>query len=697
MLLVHDHDTYLQAMEFINGNGMLAFDTETDGLNVRKSKVIGFGLSNGLDGVYIIIHQYNVATQKLERSDISLELVKHLLQVLLQKKLIMFNASFDINMTLYNFGIDLLPALHADAMLMKHTCDEEFPFGLKEIATKLWGADVKQEKEEMAASIKANGGKATEYFKASTATISKYCIQDCNLTFRIYNHYSKELRRQKLEDFYYTAEVLPLYKEVTIPLERQGVRLDLPLMKQAQADITAEILKTEQQIQAAIAPHLDLFTEWFLNKDYPLQTPKGKQPVWAKKHSTQYDAWQADYPDSYMFNLQSKYHLKKLFFDTLKLEPLSTTPTGMPQVDEEFLEHIAPQFDWVPKLIVYNKLNKIKSTYIDRFLQEAEGDRFYPSFMQHRTVSGRYGGDLQQLPRPLESSGETDVVARYTNLIRRFIIADEGCKLVGADYESLEPKVFCHASSDPALQSIFTSGLDFYSEVALRTENLQGVSSDKKAPNYLGKVNKPARQKAKAYALGIAYGMTGYKLQFEIGIDQAGADELVFKYLAAFPSLARFMASSQDEARIFGYVKSEAGRVRHMPRCKELFIQYGARLADSLHLWKSLRDDTARYAAAKADRKTYINLLNNAINFKIQSLAASIVNRAAIQINRAINAKGLKARLCMQVHDELVANVPDSELAEVCAIMKHEMESVFKLSVPLVAEPQIGTNYSETK
>lgn len=697
-MVVKSLSQFNQAMDFIAGADMLAYDTETTGLNPRKDKIMGFGVSNALDGFYVSVREYNAATGQVEQS-LDPVLVKTLLTALSSKQLLMFNASFDARFTKYDLGIDLLPALHTDVLLLKHTCDEDFPLDLKGIGKKLYGIEATEEKAALKAELKASNAGATQYYKATTETLAKYCIQDCVLTYKIHNHYSKDLRRQGLERFYYNDEVLPLYKSVTIPMEEAGVRMDRAAMETALQDINTVIQLLERDVQLRIAPYLDeVFVPWLLNKDYPMQTYTGKIPAWRRKGLTQREAWSKDNPGAYMFNLQSKHHLKKLFFDTLECEPLSRTPTGLPQVDENFLESVKDELTWVQNLIEYNKLNKIKSTYIERFLNELEdGDRFYPAFQQHRTVSGRYSGDLQQLPRPLEPGQASEAVVYFTSLIRSFVLPDSKCKLMSADYEQLEPSIFAHTSGDPALQRIFNEGLDFYSEVAIRTEHLINVSSDKKAPNYLGKLNKTKRQQAKSYALGIAYGMTGYKLQFELNIPQEQADELVQDYLRAFPGLAAWMAASQDEVCLSGSVRSQAGRIRHMSRAKELFQKYGIRVKDALQTWKDYHHDSAVYADAKAARREFINYLNNAINFQVQSLAASIVNRASIAIAKELQQRALKARIVCQVHDEIVLNVPESECDIVGQLVQNTMQTIVKLSVPLRTVPQFGANYKECK
>lgn len=498
------------------------------------------------------------------------------------------------------------------------------------------------------------------------------------------------------------GEVMELLKYVTIPMMEKGVRLDMDKLVRSKADIQADIVRLQADIKYSLQDIIrGQFNVWFMNKEYPYKAT-GKIAKLMKKgpmtleQAQQYLFWE-DYPEAGWlgaFNLQSKHHLKKLFFEYLKEEPLSRTPTGLPQVDDEFIQSVHDKYEWCKNLTKYNKLCKLKSAYIDRFIEESEDGRLYPSFMQHRTVSGRYGSDIQQMPRPVEPGGPTDIVARYTNLVREFILPDEDCVLISADYEQLEPTVFAHVSGDASLSSIFHAGKDFYSEVAIKTERLAGASSDKTADNYLAKTNKEKRQRAKSYALGIAYGMTGYKLQFEIGVSQEEAEQLVKDYLTAFPDLARWMNESKDKARSAGYIKSQAGRMRRLRALPQLFANYGARITDSLRLWKDFHDMPEVYQRAREDYKTYKNLQNNAINFQIQSLAASIINRAAIKLARLF---GLVPS--MQIHDELVYNIEDKEGVKTCTVdkLKNTMQNVVSLSVPLRTEPKIGKNFRECK
>ena len=691
-MIISNLEELATAMQMVQTAELLAYDTETTSLNVRKCQVIGLSVSNGLDAFYLPILTWDGTALRSTGLD-----PKPMLTLLASKKLVMWNAAYDVQVTQNNLGVDLLPALHADALLMKHTCDEEFPFGLKEVAAKIFGTEVKSEKEELKTVLKEAGAKAGEFYKAPVSVLGRYACQDALLTMRLFNHYNRELRRLGLEEFYFEREVLPLYKEVTIPMVKRGIAVNVPLLQQAAAEVDANLAMLEQKIQEAITPNLAIFKSWFLNKDYPLRTTTGLLPKWAKEGLTQEQAWRRDQPTGYMFNLHSKFHLKKLFFDTLGLEPLSKTPTGMPQVDDEFISSLHEQYPWTKLLTDYNKLTKISGTYINRLLEEQEDGRFYPEWKQHGTVSGRFSGDMQQLPRPIDAGAASELIIKHNNRIREFIIADSGALLCSADYEQLEPTIFSHCSNDALLQQVFKSGADFYSTVAIATEGLTGVSADKAAPNYLGKVNKAARQKAKAYALGIAYGMTDYKLQFEIGVSKDEATTLVNRYLSAYPDLANWMAASKSMATTQGYVATQSGRRRNLKQAVALANKYGPSLADSLELWKRYNGVPSVYSQAKADRKTYINLLNNAINFQVQGLAASIVNRAAIAIARKLKTEGHKSYIVAQIHDEIVLNVPKNEIEPVGALVQSIMQNIVELSVPLRTVPQFGACFKDCK
>lgn len=726
-------------LDFLNKHTTFVVDIETTGLNTRRDEILGVGISCGNEAFYLV-HQEWSHGELVKR--LSSPIVSSLLSLLKTKKIITFNGAFDLPFITNYFGVNLLDNLYLEGMLLAHTCDEnKFNYGLKELSKELLGDEVAKEQTDMLESIKANGGTAKEYYKADGDLLAKYCMQDCMLTERVVNHFLPQLNKQGLDAFFFDDEVMPLYREVTIPMEQDGIKLDMPLLTQTHQEIVAEMSNLERRIQNLIRPYLAKFEDWFYNKDYPvsrtgewaqgiaeyaaLELPKtatGKFQLTTKNLKSLPDSlWKlvllkeayvpteavrpiqkllyAKLGQPYAFNIQSKHHLKKLFFDTLGLEPLSKTPTGQPQVDSDFFDRYSEnaKYSFIGLIREYNSLLKIRGTYIERFLEDQEDGRFYPKYFQHRTVSGRHSGDFQQLPRPLEDGPES--VKKYTNRIRMFFIADDACNLVGADYESLEPHVFAHVSGDERLREIFRKGHDFYSTIAIDTERLEGVSADKAAPNYLGKVSKAARQRAKAYALGIPYGLTGYKLQFEISCTQEQGDLLVSKYLQAYPELAAWMRRSEDACLQYGRVRTESGRIRRFPLAPIIVRKYKSKehLLNPLQLWEEYHENPKQYEAAKKDRSLVKNYLNNAKNVQIQGLAASIVARSAIALARRIKAENLNAKIVAAIHDELVVSVSEQDTKKLVDIMQPIMETTYKLSLPLRAEPQVAKRYGETK
>lgn len=709
-----------KALKAISNSEIIAFDVETDGLNVRKNKCIGLGIACSEDSGFYFHEE---------------DQIKLIANALSGKKLIAWNAYFDLEIIRNNYNIDLWDFLHADTLCLKHTVDEEPPFGLKEVATEVFGIDSTVEQKELKESIKKNGGSPKEFFKADLEVIAKYCIQDCKLTLKLFNYYSKTLKEDNLEDFFYKDEVMPLYKEVTRFMQSNGIPVDIEKTKILQEKIEQDINHLANEIYNHIKPHLKSYEQWYINKHYPhkptgnfaqgcieisgIPTTKTK----LGKHSTaraklepykknpwiayllglrQLSLQQVELIQKmllkkdnieHIFNLNSKSDLKKLFFEILGEKPLSLTKLGNPQVNDEFIEKMAKKHQWCRILSDYNKLNKLKSSYIDRILEKHEDGIFYPQFRQHRTVSGRYGSDLQQLPRLAEDGDFSPIVLGYRNQIRSLFVAGPSHKFIDADYESLEPHIFAHISNEDKIKDIFKLGNDFYSTIAIEVENIENVSANKKDGNFLGKVNKKLRQAAKAYALGIPYGMESYALSLTLKIEQNKAEMLIENYLKSFPNLKKWMKETDKRLIDEGYVSSEAKRIRRFKSAKSIIEKFGVSLLDSLELWKQYANDPALYEEMKKKRIIVKNALNNAKNFQIQSLGASITNRACIAIAKKLPQS---AYICAQIHDQIVVRCKEEDADIVKNIVQQCMENTYKISIPLKAPAEIGDNLAES-
>jgi DNA polymerase-1 len=398
----------------------------------------------------------------------------------------------------------------------------------------------------------------------------------------------------------------------------------------------------------------------------------------------------------YLINIQSKTQLADLVFNFMGVEPLTKTAKGSPQFNEDFVESISKDHPWAEKLRVYNKLNKIKSSYYDRFLENHEKGVYYPTFKQHGTTSGRYSSDFQQLPRPKdEDSVEHELVKKYNDSIRELVIPPPGYKFIDDDYESLEPRCFADDAGDEALINIFTKNLDMYSVVAIMAEDISDASADKKAENFLKKKYPQKRQNAKAYALGIRYGMKEFKLAKSLDISEDKAAEIIANYFKAFPGLKAKMDKYLKEVKTTGKVTSKFGRVRHLPRAKEIYQKFGDGILDFRNLKKISMKTGVAMDELKLIRKEYNNLLNNALNFPIQSAATSIVNRAAIAMTKQFMENNIDAWVSLQIHDQLVATCRKELCEDGKVIVQYAMEETNKLAMPLIAKPEVANNLRE--
>jgi DNA polymerase I-like protein with 3'-5' exonuclease and polymerase domains len=756
-------------IEHIQQSPIISYDTETDSLNPRKGSIVGWSVS-GDEGIgfYLPTQKWNAQTEQLEECIIggkgAHDITKKLLPMLKGKKLVMHNASFDCRYTKNYYGVDLLEDLWVDTALLVHTVQEEGAgmgvFGLKPLAISIQehiGLDVEEaankEQVELKESIKANGGSITkdnfEIYKADMEILSKYAAADTDLTLRVCNHFLKVLKEEGLEKFFFEEEVMPLYKEVTVPMEELGVALDLPLLEKTRDEIIKDLEENKNIVIKSILAIAEA-KEWVVDTALNTYKPSHKGS-WAQNlimlHSlplprsdksgkyslTKKDIeklddcnikqflltgdlslldemevvrismamWKEENEGEYL-NIQSKKHLGEIAFKYMGIKPLTQTKKGQDQFDMDMLEELAKTYEWANNLRIYNKLVKIKSTYIDRFLDGQEDGRYYFYYKQNGTVSGRYGSDAQQLPKPKEEGEDAPIIVRYTNIVREFLIAGQGRKLIDNDYTSLEPHCFASVSGDKGLQDIFNNGWDFYSTVAIKTEKLDqntlkypnGVSPDTKSPIFLKKLDPVKRQQAKSYSLGVAYGMSGYALAMTLGISAKEGDKLVEGYLSGFPQLREWMIASRNQAKTHGFVTNKVGRIRHLPKVKQIFEKFGDQVLD----WRFRKDLESRYGKDPVNRMymDYRNGINNCLNFQLQSLAAAVVNRAAIQINRKAKELGVDARVQAQIHDQLIINVREDQAEMFMPYVQELMELTTQLpGVTLKAPPQIANNFAE--
>ncbi len=349
------------------------------------------------------------------------------------------------------------------------------------------------------------------------------------------------------------------------------------------------------------------------------------------------------------FNVGSPKQIGEILFDQMGLQGGTKTKTGQWSTDVDVLEKLAAQgHEIVRKILDWRGLAKLKSTYTDALQEQinpATG-RVHTSFSMAGTSTGRLASsdpNLQNIPIRTEEGRK----------IREAFIAEDGHVLLSVDYSQVELRLAAEMANVAALKQAFRDNVDIH---ALTASQVFGVPLDQ--------VTGDIRRQAKAVNFGIIYGISGWGLAAQLGITPGEASAFIKKYLSTFSEIQDYMERTKEEARTHGYVKTLLGRKCYIP---------------------NINASNAGWRAG-AERQ--------AINAPLQGTAADIMKRAMIKIPPALQVAGLKARMLLQVHDELIFEVPEEELALTTPLIKSIMENVVKLDVPLVAEAGSGKSWA---
>ncbi len=348
------------------------------------------------------------------------------------------------------------------------------------------------------------------------------------------------------------------------------------------------------------------------------------------------------------FNLSSPKQLGFVLFEKLGLPRLKRTKTGY-STDAEVLEALAPHHEVVAKILAYRELHKLLSTYVEVLpkLVDPRTGRVHTTFNQTGTATGRLSSqdpNLQNIPVRTEEGRK----------IRRAFIAEPGNLLLSADYNQIELRILAHVSGDPALQAVFRSGRDIHAEVA---SEVFGLPPDRLTPEH--------RRVAKVINYGIVYGISPYGLAQRIGTSPGEAERYIQRYFQTFPGVKAYLERTVAEARRKGYVTTLLGRRRYLP---------------DLHS----RNRTVREAAERA-----------ALNTPIQGSQADLIKLAMIRIHREVLPDFPRSRMILQVHDELVFEVPGDQVGSLAGAVAEAMRGVMTLDVPVEVEVKAGPNWRD--
>lgn len=706
LIIIKTNEQFNELRKYLLDKDFVSFDTETDGIG-RESRIIGFSVCAEADdesatGYYVILSYWDVPTQTMVELETK-QNAREFMLILQTKKLIMHNAVFDCAMVENNFQVSLMPSVHTDTMILGHLLNENRSNGLKELGVALFGADARQEQMEMKESVHKNGGKLTkdqyELYKADADLIGRYGAKDAILTYRLFWLFTEQLYDQGLDKFFYEDESMPLLRGATYDLNTTGLRVDPDKLQRLKNELEAEIIEQRAFINKEI---------WEYVKDkYPGTKPRNT------------------------FNIRAPQQLAWLLFDKIGLEfhtltdsgkdlckaldmrpPYSkaakrafiamckqnhgrvyeegkwnwkTKKMGRPKrisdpwkymsAGKKTMKLLAEKYKWVEVYLAYAKNVKLLSTYVVGIQTRMQYNVIRPSFLQHGTTSGRYSSrnpNFQNLPRD-------------DKRVKSCIVARPNKVFVGADYSQLEPRVFASFSGDKRLLECFANGDDFYSVIGVEVFEKHGCSLKKDEKNSFAKLYPKLRDAAKVVALSATYGTTAPKMAPDLGKTTEEAQEIIDNYFHRFPQVRELMLESHAQAKKEGKVENLFGRVRRIPEAQKIPKLFGD--ADHSEIPYEFR-----------------NVLNLSVNHRIQSTGASIMNRAAISCKKTFDElietdiRWKEAKVVMQVHDELILEVPAELGEQAVLILKDAMENTVTLpGVALIAEPKIATNLADLK
>jgi DNA polymerase I len=349
------------------------------------------------------------------------------------------------------------------------------------------------------------------------------------------------------------------------------------------------------------------------------------------------------------FNLASPKQLCDVLFNRLQLKPIKKTPSGAPSVDEEVLEKLAQDHPICAALLEHRSVAKLKSTYTDKLprMVHPKTGRVHTNYAQAVAVTGRLSStdpNLQNIP----------VRTAEGRRIREAFIAPPGSKIVSADYSQIELRIMAHLSGDAGLVEAFSRGEDVHRHTASEVFDTPP-----------GDVTSEQRRYAKVINFGLIYGMSAFGLAQNLAIERSAAASYMDKYFARYPGVAQYMERTRNEARELGYVETVFGRRLWLPDIRSSNMQ-------------------RRQGAER-----------QAINAPMQGTAADLIKLAMIAVQDWIEKERLATKLIMQVHDELVLEVPEGELDRVKPGVEKLMIGVATLDVPLVVDAGVGANWEE--
>lgn len=696
LIIVNDDYELTRLEKYIDKFEYICFDTETTGL-LKSSEILGFSISAESDVAYYVVHKgWNSDKQIVELQGASLKACQSFMRKLTTKKLIGHNAVFDCSIVSNYFKVELMQSVHTDTLILAHLLDENRKVGLKELSKSMYGEDSVAEQQAMKDSVHKNGGMLTkhkfEMYKADTGLMAEYGAKDAVLTYKLFLDLTSEMFDQGLEEFFFT-ESMPLLRGPTYQMNTIGVRVDQQQLLNLRRQLETECLEAKAFIHREIETYIKLKYPG-TNKKNTFNIGSNIQMSWlifgelGLEFSTLTDAGKKLCKDLGMrlpYNLLAKKEfirkVKSLKDEQIKPEGIVNgkkvraktvkDPWCYISCDKYALEKHASEFKWIEKLLEHQKKTKLLNTYVEGIQSRLEYGILQGSFLQFGTTSGRYAArnpNLQNMPRD-------------DKRVKDCLIARAGKVLVGADFSQLEVRVFASMSQDKALLKAFETGEDFYSVIGIEVFGAYDSTPYKDgSPDAFGIKYKDLRKASKELALASTYGASAWQLKSKLKKSEQDTQADIDSYFEKFPGVARMMLQSHEEAKQDGVVRSIYGRPRRLPAAKNIDRIYG-----------NAKHKDLPYEAR--------NILNLAVNHKIQSTAASICNRSMIKFLEDAATIGISdCNILLQVHDEIIVECREEDAETVSILLQNSMENAVVLpGVKLEAIPSIAKSIGGLK
>ena len=590
-VLIDNDEALEHHIAAIAADALVAFDTETTGLDYHNDVLVGFSFStDGKTGYYVpIAHSYlGVGTQ------VSVSAAKKAITEIFKRKVIGHNIKFDLHFVTRYLGVERLQ-IHADTMVLAWLGDSGRSLSMDSLSQSLFGHEMIHFKDTVK--------KGESFASVAIEDACQYAAEDAYITMRLYDVLIKQLELKGGKEALSEANAVEFpFTSTLLGMEREGIAVDVNALELFKTEVSKELTSLTQTIHEACGT---------------------------------------------VFNLNSPKQLGTILFETLALPHGKKTKTGY-STDESVLEGLKNEHPVIAMLLQYREYHKLYSTYIEPLMALAKSDqnsRIYTSFVQTGTATGRLSSknpNLQNIP----------VKTALGMRIREAFVAPKGKKLIGIDYSQIELRLLAHFSEDSVLVNAFKQGRDIHMQTAISLFGEEEASAK--------------RNIAKTVNFGLLYGMGAKKLSDTLGISTKEAKGIIERYFETFPSVKSYFSGIVEQAKELGYVET------------------------LLHRRRYFNFSTATPMLKAAYER-------EAVNTVFQGSASDLIKLSMNAIDNMIRSEGLRARMLLQIHDELIFEVDEDVAQEYACRFVDVMEGILELRIPLKTSMHIGKHWGELK